>query len=111
MQLVSLAGEEAGVNEVADRVYAALLAAGIEVLYDDRNERPGVKFADADLIGIPIRLTISAKAIGKGGVELKRRDRKEFEIVSEANLMTRVKTEINSMLDEIVAKVVEVPFK
>jgi prolyl-tRNA synthetase len=111
VQLVSLVGEEAGVNEVADRVYAALLAAGIEVLYDDRNERPGVKFADADLIGIPIRLTVSAKAIGKGGVELKRRDRKEFEIVSEANLMTRVQTEINSMLEEIAAKVVEVPFK
>ncbi|HJW84360.1 MAG TPA: proline--tRNA ligase [Anaerolineae bacterium] len=109
--LVSLAGADAEVSAAAERVYRALLDAGIEVLYDDRDESPGVKFADADLIGLPIRLTVSARALGKGGVELKQRDRKEFEIVAEAGLTARVRAEIQSMFEEIRAKVAEVPFK
>ncbi|MGE0653838.1 MAG: His/Gly/Thr/Pro-type tRNA ligase C-terminal domain-containing protein, partial [Alphaproteobacteria bacterium] len=54
--------------------YAKLGAAGCEVLYDDRDERPGVKFADADLIGIPWRLVIGPRGLKDGKVELKRRD-------------------------------------
>jgi prolyl-tRNA synthetase len=100
-----------GQPEAADRVYATLLKAGIEVLYDDREESPGVKFADADLIGLPIRLTVAAKALAKGGVELKRRDRPAKEIVPEADLIARLQAEIKSMYEEIQAKVVEVPFK
>ncbi len=110
-QLVSLAGTDKTVSEAAERVYRALLDAGIEVLYDDRDESPGVKFADADLIGSPIRLTISARSIGRGGVELKRRDQREFEIATEAELIARVQAEMKSMLEAIQAKVVEVPFK
>lgn len=106
VHLVSL-----GQPEAADRLYETLLKAGIEVLYDDREESPGVKFADADLIGIPIRLTVAAKSLAKGGVELKRRDRKEIEIVSEADLIARLQSEIKAMLEEIQAKVVEMPFK
>jgi len=106
VHLVSL-----GQPEAADRLYETLLKAGIEVLYDDREESPGVKFADADLIGIPIRLTVAAKSLARGGVELKRRDRKEIEIVSEADLIARLHSGIQAMLDEIQAKVVEVPFK
>jgi len=109
--LVSLAGADATVAAAAERVYRALLDANIEVLYDDRDESPGVKFADADLIGLPIRLTVSAKSIGKGGVEMKRRDRKEFEIVAESSLIARVQSEIKMLSEEIQAKVVEVPFK
>lgn len=61
--------------EAADRLYGELRAAGIEVLYDDREEpSPGVKFADADLIGLPLRITVSARSLEGGGVELKRRD-------------------------------------
>jgi prolyl-tRNA synthetase len=100
-----------GETETADRVYNALLKAGIEVLYDDRSESPGVKFADADLIGLPIRLTVATKALKNGGVELKRRDRAEKEIVPEADLIARLHVEKKSMLDEIQAKVVNVPFK
>ena len=100
-----------GETETADRVYDALLQAGIEVLYDDRSESPGVKFADADLIGLPLRLTVAAKALKNGGIELKRRDRTEKEIVPEADLIARLQAEIKSMLDEIQAKVVDVPFK
>ena len=72
VHLVSL-----GQAEAADRVYETLLKAGIEVLYDDREESPGVKFNDADLIGIPIRVTVAAKSLAKGGVEVKRRDQAE----------------------------------
>jgi prolyl-tRNA synthetase len=106
VHLVSL-----GQAEAADRIYETLLKAGIEVLYDDREESPGVKFNDADLIGIPLRVTVAAKSLAKGGVELKRRDQPKAEIVAEANLITRVKTEIKAMLDEIQSKVIEVPFK
>ena len=106
VHLVSL-----GQPEAADRVYETLLKAGIEVLYDDREESPGVKFNDADLIGIPIRVTVAAKSLAKGGVEVKRRDQPKPEIVAEADLVARVQAEIKALLDAITAKVVEVPFK
>jgi prolyl-tRNA synthetase len=68
--------------ETADRLYAELTAAGIEVLYDDREEpSPGVKFNDADLIGLPLRITVSARSLEQGGVELKRRDQAERRVV------------------------------
>lgn len=57
----------------ADKLYDDLSAAGVEVLYDDRDERAGVKFKDADLIGIPLRLTVGAKGLEQGIVELKKR--------------------------------------
>ena len=100
-----------GETETADRVYEALLKAGIEVLYDDREESPGVKFNDADLIGLPIRLTVATKALKNGGIELKRRDQQEKEIVPEVDLIARVQAEIKAMLDAIALKVVEMPFK
>ena len=61
---------------LAEKIYAELTAAGVEVLIDDRNERPGVKFKDADLIGIPLRITVGRRA-GEGIVEVKRRDSDE----------------------------------
>ncbi len=72
--LVSLATERTPeVAEAAERIYAELTQAGIEVLYDDRNERAGVKFNDADLLGIPIRLTLGAKGLAAGAAEMKLR--------------------------------------
>ena len=55
---------------VAEEMYAALKEAGVEVVLDDRNERPGVKFKDADLIGFPIRITIGRKSLENGNVEV-----------------------------------------
>ena len=64
-----------GGEEQAEGLYNALGAAGVEVLFDDRDERPGVKFNDADLIGIPIRITVSERSLADGNVEYKlRRD-------------------------------------
>jgi len=56
--------------EAAERLARELSAAGLEVLLDDRDERPGVKFKDADLIGIPFRLVPGPRALAKGAVEL-----------------------------------------
>ncbi len=59
--------------EQATRLYEALLGKGIDVILDDRDERPGVKFNDADLVGIPYRVTVGPKGLAEGVVELKRR--------------------------------------
>jgi prolyl-tRNA synthetase len=67
--------KSARVREVADRLYAELNAAGIEVLYDDRDARPGVKFADAELLGIPHRLVVGERGLEAGKLEYRgRRD-------------------------------------
>ena len=65
--------KSADVQAVADRLHHALLAAGLAVLFDDRDERPGVKFADADLIGIPNRITVGDRGLKEGIVEYRRR--------------------------------------
>jgi prolyl-tRNA synthetase len=62
------------VTAVAEALEASLEAAGIDVIVDDRAERPGVKFKDADLIGFPVRVVVGAKGLSNGGVEIKRRD-------------------------------------
>ena len=65
--------KSARVREAADALYAELQQAGFEVLFDDRNERPGVMFADMDLIGIPHRLVLGDKGLDKGMAEYKAR--------------------------------------
>ena len=60
--------------EVAERLYLEARGAGLEVVIDDRPERPGVKFADADLIGFPIRVTVGPKSLAEGKVEILLRD-------------------------------------
>jgi prolyl-tRNA synthetase len=72
------------VLSTARALHDALGHAGVEVLWDDRDERPGVKFKDADLIGIPLRVTIGARGLASGKVELKPRteaDPKKAELV------------------------------
>ena len=60
-------------KEAADRLYDELTAGGVDVLLDDRDDRPGSKFADADLIGIPVRITVGDRGLANGEVELKER--------------------------------------
>jgi len=63
---------------VAEQIYGQLLEKGIEVLYDDRDERPGVKFKDADLVGFPVQVVVGAKSLADGKVEVSlRRDRQK----------------------------------
>ena len=61
------------VRATADKLHQELSDAGIGLLYDDREESSGVKFADADLIGVPVRVTVSARSLKAGGIEVKRR--------------------------------------
>jgi prolyl-tRNA synthetase len=69
--------QDAAVVEAAEKIYRELAARGVEVLFDDRDERPGGKFKDADLIGIPLRVAIGARSLKEGQVEVKwRRDAK-----------------------------------
>jgi prolyl-tRNA synthetase len=70
-------GQEPEVQAAVAELEQSLGARGVEVLIDDRDERPGVKFKDADLVGIPLRLTVGAKSLAKGGVELKARSEKD----------------------------------
>ena len=64
-------------RQAAEDLYRQCLTAGIDVLLDDRDERAGVKFKDADLLGIPLRVTIGSKTLARGRVELKGRTEKQ----------------------------------
>jgi prolyl-tRNA synthetase len=80
IHLVSLsANKDKEVNRAAEKLYADLQESGVEVLYDDRDKSTGEKFADSDLIGIPLRLVISPKTLKDGKVELKVRSKTEAE--------------------------------
>jgi prolyl-tRNA synthetase len=72
--LLELQQDDDKVIATAKKLYEELTAAGIEILYDDRDERAGVKFKDADLIGIPFRIAVGKKGVAEGIVELKRRN-------------------------------------
>jgi len=71
--VVTSVGRDENVINTSTSVYEKLLAAGIEVLFDDRDERPGVKFKDADLIGFPLRIAVGAKSLAAGNIEWSRR--------------------------------------
>lgn len=110
VHIVSL-GEGGGDDEVhaaALDVYQSLQQEGIEVLFDDRDESPGVKFNDADLIGVPIRLTVGARSLEKGGMELKRRDEDERKLIPRDQVLEQVKILIETLQDEIMERVVAV---
>lgn len=81
VHLAALGIEDAEVASVSEKLYLDLQSRGCEVLYDDREETAGVKFNDADLIGIPLRVTVSRRTLDQGSVELKHRTAKEFRLV------------------------------
>ncbi|HEX9075127.1 MAG TPA: His/Gly/Thr/Pro-type tRNA ligase C-terminal domain-containing protein, partial [Anaerolineae bacterium] len=81
------------------------------VLYDDREETPGVKFNDADLIGLPLRLTVGGRSLKQGGVEFKRRAKPDKTLVPLSETVARVKAEIADLQGEIARRVVTVPYK
>lgn len=93
--LVSLSSKDAGVREKIDETCTSLMedleAAGVEVLWDDRETSPGEKFADADLIGIPLRLVVSEKSLAEGSVEWKERSEQESRLVKLADALDEIK--------------------
>ena len=100
---LSLVRDEA-VAADADALYDELQDAGIEVLFDDRDDSPGVKFKDADLIGAPIRLTASPRNLKAGVVELKRRDVEEAEQVPRDEAVARVRAIRQELLDALTTR-------
>lgn len=75
---------------LADELYAALQSRGIEAILDDRDERPGIKFKDADLVGYPFRVTIGEKGLAKGQVEVRLRQSNETKMVTKANALEEI---------------------
>jgi prolyl-tRNA synthetase len=88
--IVALDINDEAVMSTARRLYDALESQGVEVLLDDRDQRPGFKFKDADLIGIPIRVTVGKKALAEGQVELKMRGGADVEKLSPEKIVDTI---------------------
>ncbi len=110
VHLLTLGPADSEATAVAEQLYIEIQAAGMDVLFDDRDRSPGVKFNDADLIGLPLRLTVAARGLQQHSVELKRRDRKERELIPLADIIPTLKARIAAMEAEIQARVRQVPF-
>jgi len=79
--MVLMSGKSGAPNAAAEELYMRLCAAGMEPLLDDRAESAGVKFMDADLLGMPLRITVSERSLRQGGVEFKTRRDGEVSLV------------------------------
>jgi prolyl-tRNA synthetase len=89
--LLDLKAGDAATGAACAEIYGALERAGLSVLHDDREERPGAKFATADLIGLPWQVLVGPRSLGEGKVELKRRATGEREMIAPADLVARLK--------------------
>ncbi|MEA2584211.1 MAG: prolyl-tRNA synthetase [Thermomicrobiales bacterium] len=95
VSLLSLAPvDDAEATGVADQLYVDLTSAGVEVLYDDRPDRAGVKFNDADLIGNPLRVSVSPRTLAKGQIEMKGRTEKEATFAPIADAVETIKSKL-----------------
>jgi prolyl-tRNA synthetase len=111
VHLILLRGKGATqAEDITDKLYVDLQTAGFEVLYDERDESPGVKFNDADLIGCPLRITISERALNQGGAEIKLRREQSKDIVPLHDTVARVRSMIQSLQEEISLKVIPVKY-
>ena len=89
--LMQVPGKELDTRAKAEELYRELQSVGISVLFDDRDERAGVKFNDADLIGCPVRVTVGEKGLKEGMVELKRRTSKDIQLTPIIALISTLK--------------------
>ena len=96
VSLLCLGADQPAVKEASEKIYKDLTAAGVEVLFDDRNDRPGVMFKDADLMGIPVRVSVGKKSLEKGGAEIKMRNGGTVDVVPLGDVAARIKGIINS---------------
>jgi len=96
--------------EVAERIHDQLEAAGLETLHDDRDERAGVKFADADLIGIPLRVVVARRALAEGGAEVRLRGDRKGEIVPIEKLAEVLAERKQALIEEIESRLTVPPY-
>ena len=100
VHICALNPDKAGVGETSEKIYSELWSMGIETLYDDRGEKAGFMFNDADLLGVPFSLIISPKTLENGQVEFKRRGEKESRLID----IAAVVSELKSMFDAEMSK-------
>jgi prolyl-tRNA synthetase len=101
VHLVVLPSKDGTAEAAGDQLYQDLCEAGLEPLYDDRDERAGVKFNDADLVGLPLRITVSSRSLQNGGFEFKGRDKDARWIVPQSEGLAAIKDEIMKLHQEI----------
>ncbi len=101
LHLVLLNSKDGSADTAAENFYKELLDAGLEPLYDDRDERAGVKFNDADLIGLPLRVTVSGRSLKNGGLEFKRRDKDERWIVPLEEGVEAIESQLTKLNGEL----------
>jgi prolyl-tRNA synthetase len=104
LALLPLQVQDAGVRQAAEKLYEGLTETGVEVLLDDRDERAGVKFKDADLIGLPLRIAIGKKGLAEGKVEWKPRGSSQVELVSLAEIVSRAATAVREAGGKLLAR-------
>ena len=92
-------------KKASDEIYKALEKEGVEVIYDDRNVRAGAMFADADLLGVPVRITVGPKNLKDGNVELTTRDKRTDRLVNRDDIVSETKKLIDELFSEIGQKV------
>jgi prolyl-tRNA synthetase len=92
---------EAGVSEAAERIYQDLLEQGIDVLMDDRDLRPGVKFKDADLLGIPVRINVGARNLKDGHVEMKLRTEAQSVLIPARDAPKIIAAKVKELYDSL----------
>jgi prolyl-tRNA synthetase len=96
VHIVALNLDQDAVVRAVDEIEAQLAGAGLSVLTDDRADSAGIKFKDADLLGMPVRLTVSPRALEKGGVEMRVRRTGETDIVPAGDLVSRIRESLNA---------------
>ena len=108
VHIVALAKGEGAAQAASEKLYDDLKEVGVEVLYDDRRENPGVKFNDADLIGCPLRITVGERSLKKGEMELKLRGEGEATGVPVEEAVSHVRQRLASLQAELDSAVAEV---
>jgi prolyl-tRNA synthetase len=111
VHLIQLQSRDSSIiEEKASSLYSRLKENKIETLFDDRDESPGVKFKDADLIGCPLRLTISERSLAQGSVELKIRSQPGKILVPLEEVMARIDTLLAELRSDLLTKVIPVKY-
>ena len=111
VHLVALAKKESPAAAAAEQLYDELSRSGVEVLLDDRPENPGVKFNDADLIGLPVRLTVGDRSLKKGVVEVRLRNQEDKSEVAVGEVVGAVRGMLESLTDGLLGRVGEVEYR
>ena len=94
LALLPLQLQDGAVRDAAERLYRELTDTGVEVLLDDRDERAGVKFKDADLIGLPLRIAVGKKGLAEGKVEWKMRGANDVDLIALTEVVARAQSAV-----------------